>query len=151
MRVGKLGRIACAAALGLGAALVGCSLDGADTAPPSSTESRAAMGHERFLAYCAACHGAGALGDGPVAASLVQRPADLTRISERAGGVFDAPAVAGFIDGRSRIAAHGPSDMPVWGRRFDDRTSTAVSDETRLDPGTIYLIVEYLRTIQAAD
>jgi mono/diheme cytochrome c family protein len=107
------------------------------------------MGQESFRAYCAACHGPRGLGDGPVAASLVKRPADLTRIAERAGGVFDGATVAGFIDGRARVGAHGPSDMPVWGRRFDDRSSAAPTDETLLDPGTIYLIVEYLRTIQA--
>lgn len=98
--------------------------------------------------YCGSCHGASARGDGPVASALTPRPADLTRIASRNHGVFDAAEVARFIDGRARVDAHGSSDMPVWGRRFDDRVEHLVADETRLAPGTIYLVVEYLRSIQ---
>jgi putative copper resistance protein D len=35
-------------------------------------------GRELFAAHCAACHGATGRGDGPAAAGLLQRPADLT-------------------------------------------------------------------------
>ena len=38
--------------------------------------------------YCSACHGLGALGDGPAAKALTKAPADLTRISARNGGTF---------------------------------------------------------------
>jgi hypothetical protein len=54
-----------------------------------------------------------------------------------------------FIDGGAR-GAHG-ADMPVWGRRFDDRMQGSLADETKLAPGDIYLVVEYLRSIQRAD
>ena len=104
-----------------------------------------------FRRYCASCHGLSAEGDGSVAATLRKPPADLTRIAARRGGAFDAPAVAAFIDGRERVASHGPADMPVWGRRFDDRMQESLADETKLAPGDIYLVVEYLRSLQRAD
>ena len=114
---------------------------------PSTPESRAAAGAQWFGIYCVSCHGAHATGDGPVAPALRTPPADLTRIAERTEGRFDAAAVARFIDGRNRVEAHGPTDMPVWGRHLDDR-NLMIEQETRLAPGTIYLIVEYLRSIQ---
>jgi mono/diheme cytochrome c family protein len=129
--------------------LLGCA-SGSDSAVlPSTPESRASAGKDLFATYCASCHGKGAGGDGPVAASLLTKPKDLTQIAERNDGVFDAATVARFIDGRARVAEHGPKDMPVWGRSFDDRIQTGVRDETRLAPGAIYLLVEYLRSVQA--
>ena len=82
-----------------------------------------------------------------MAESLRARPADLTRIALRRGG-FDAAEVAAYIDGRTEISAHGLREMPVWGRRFDDRNSAILSDETLLSPGMIFNIVDYLRTLQ---
>ena len=35
-------------------------------------------GRDLFVTHCAVCHGAGGRGDGPAAAGLLQRPADLT-------------------------------------------------------------------------
>jgi mono/diheme cytochrome c family protein len=115
--------------------------------PPSTPASRAAAGADVFRRYCASCHGVAAMGDGVVAASLRKPPADLTRIAARRGGSFDAPAIAAYVDGRERVAEHGAADMPVWGRRFDDRQDS-LADETKLAPGDIYLVVEYLRSIQ---
>jgi mono/diheme cytochrome c family protein len=134
-------------ALFLGA-LLGCAGDGPSPAAPSTPESRAAAGDELFRRYCASCHGVSGRGDGPVAASLRLPPADLTRIAARRDGKFDAPATASYIDGRTRVVAHGSAEMPTWGRRFDDRLETSAADETKLAPGDIYLIVEYLRSIQ---
>jgi mono/diheme cytochrome c family protein len=111
------------------------------------TESFAASGQEWYVTYCASCHGADAGGDGPAAEALVDRPTDLTRIAARNEGQFDAAGVASYIDGRSVVVAHGPREMPVWGRRFDDR-GESLAEETRLAPGSILLIVEYLRSIQ---
>jgi hypothetical protein len=67
----------------------------------------------------------------------------------RAGGTFEAAKVAGFIDGRTRVDAHGEREMPVWGRLYDDRNENLMSDETLLSPGMIFEIVEYLGSIQA--
>jgi mono/diheme cytochrome c family protein len=113
--------------------------------------ARVAAGDQLFGGYCSSCHGTDARGKGPVAPALRTPPADLTRIAERAGGTFDAAKVAAVIDGRTRIEAHGERDMPVWGRMFDDRNENMMTDETLLSPGMIFDLVEYLRTIQAAE
>jgi mono/diheme cytochrome c family protein len=110
--------------------------------------ARVASGQRLFSAYCSSCHGSLALGNGPVAPALRTPPADLTRIAERAGGTFDAARVAAYIDGRTRIEAHGDREMPVWGRMFDDRNENLMGDETLLSPGMIFNIVEYLASIQ---
>jgi hypothetical protein len=55
---------------------------------------------ETFRMYCAPCHGASARGDGPVASSMKQKPADLTLLARRNGGTFAADEVARIIDGR---------------------------------------------------
>src|SRR5580765_855307 len=56
-------------------------------------------GKDLFTNYCAACHGTGAKGDGPAAAALNKKPADLTKISARNGGTFPATKVSRFIEG----------------------------------------------------
>lgn len=71
-----------------------------------------------FRSYCASCHGAGAKGDGPLAANLRVAPADLTRIAKRNHGNFDAAKVHRAIDGRDPREFHGGSDMPAWGDAF---------------------------------
>ena len=75
-------------------------------------------------------------------------PFDLTRIAQRRGGRFEGGEIAAYIDGRTEIIAHGDRDMPIWGRIYDDRNAALLTDETRLSPGMIFNIVEYLRSIQ---
>ena len=41
-----------------------------------------------FTNYCAVCHGATGVGDGPAASALAKAPADLTHLSSRNGGQF---------------------------------------------------------------
>jgi mono/diheme cytochrome c family protein len=69
-----------------------------------------------FREYCAPCHGATAIGNGPAAPALKAVPADLTRISARNGGKFPGTKVRRYIEGLDEIPAHGTRDMPVWGR-----------------------------------
>ena len=69
-----------------------------------------------YLNYCASCHGTSGKGDGRVAKVLTQKPADLTALAAASGGTFPASRVIETIDGRREVAAHGPRDMPVWGR-----------------------------------
>lgn len=127
--------------------LFACSVAQQVIAPtPMTAEERVAAGHQRFLRYCAPCHGREGVGDGPVAASLKRPSGDLTRIALRRGG-FDTEFITQFIDGRIRVEEHGTRDMPIWGRRFDDRNAE-MAQETLLTPGAISLIVEYLRSVQ---
>ena len=81
--------------------------------PPILAESLA--GRDSFDVYCAPCHGSGGRGDGPVAAALNTRPADLTALARRHDGVYPRDAVRGIIEGtRSAVPAHGSTQMPIW-------------------------------------
>ena len=71
-----------------------------------------------FNTYCAVCHGKEGIGNGPAAASLVKKPADLTKISARNGGAFPEVKVKPYIEGLDEVAAHGTRDMPMWGDLF---------------------------------
>lgn len=116
---------------------------------PADPSARAEFGKEWFAIYCATCHGVGGRGDGPVADSLVSPPADLTAIASRRAGVFDPDEIAGYIDGRTRVTAHGTSEMPVWGRPVPDRFGRPDVAEPYLSADVIALLVEYLRAIQS--
>ena len=101
-----------------------------------------------YARHCAACHGVGGRGDGPVAPALRRPPTDLTLLARRSGGRFDAARLTAVIDGRSAVTEHGTRDMPVWGVVFE----AELSDEAY----TGYFAVErsqsltdYLATIQA--
>jgi mono/diheme cytochrome c family protein len=108
------------------------------------------MGSEYYVRYCAACHGANAKGEGPVAGALKVRPPDLTRIAARRGGAFPDAEIARMIDGRFSIAAHGSREMPVWGERFGATIPEAgVSEE--IVRGRVLVLVEYLKSIQTHD
>jgi mono/diheme cytochrome c family protein len=81
--------------------------------PPLVPESL--VGSVSFDLYCASCHGRNGRGDGPTAAALKARPADLTVLARGNGGVFPRDRVLAFIEGSQRAASHGSPEMPVWG------------------------------------
>ena len=102
-----------------------------------------------FRDYCAACHGAGAEGDGPMAEVLLIRPPDLTTLALRNGGTFPTAAVAVRIDGRAPLAAHG-GDMPVFGRIFDfpDGSVAAATGQPIVTAQPIADVIAWLETVQ---
>jgi mono/diheme cytochrome c family protein len=104
-------------------------------------------GQELFMRFCAACHGEGGHGDGPVAGTLSVLVPDLTRLGQRRNNTFPAAEVRDIIDGRSLVIAHGPRVMPVWGYEFwVEEGQDVVAEEEARD--LINRLVEYLRTIQ---
>ena len=102
------------------------------------------LGAQLFRTHCATCHGTDARGSGVVAGALRHTPPDLTRYTQRNGGVFPRERVYRIIDGRY-IAAHGDRDMPIWGDAFsrarENLTDAAVK-------ARIEAIVNYLEGIQ---
>jgi mono/diheme cytochrome c family protein len=136
------------ALVGLGIALLSGVASPSSAAEPADPVL-APVGAEMFQQYCAACHGTGGEGNGPVAPALKQFPADLTRIAARNGGTFPDSDVARRIDGRFDVVAHGTTDMPVWGRKLMDATAQGADENTdAVVRGRILTIVEYLKTIQ---
>ena len=106
--------------------------------PPLGLESLGPT--ESFAFYCAPCHGRSGRGDGSVAPALRVRPADLTTLAERNGGPFPRDRVRDYITGASRqVAAHGASDMPVWGPAFKALDASDVRAQVRID-GIVDLI-----------
>ena len=100
-------------------------------------------GRDSFDLYCSPCHGKTGQGDGPVALALKSPPADLTRLTELSGGAFPAEGVRAFVIGVGRpIAAHGTSDMPVWGPLFRFFESDILARER------VANIVTYIASLQ---
>jgi mono/diheme cytochrome c family protein len=113
----------------------------------AADQSSIARGRELYLRYCGACHGNDADGRGPVAEDLKESPPDLRYLGERYGTPLPTGTIARFIDGRQNVAAHGPRDMPVWGRRFYDAWTAHQAGEEDLQ-AQIKEIVSYLNAIQ---
>ncbi len=112
---------------------------------------QAHFGAVTYEFYCQACHGADGKGDGPAAASLTVKPADLTTLAARNGGTFPAARVAAAIDGRIEIVGHVDLAMPPWGQLF-------AHELDEFPPGTILdalierriaHLVAYIATLQA--
>jgi mono/diheme cytochrome c family protein len=97
-------------------------------------------GRDSFDRYCASCHGPSGRGDGPVASALKTRPADLTTLSRRNGGTFPRQQLVAYVDGSNRpLAAHGPTDMPVWGAAFRGLESNEARVRVRIDNLAAYI------------
>jgi nucleotide-binding universal stress UspA family protein/mono/diheme cytochrome c family protein len=103
-------------------------------------------GGELFRTYCASCHGTAARGDGPVAGSMTRKPADLTEIAKRNGGLYPSELVFRTIDGKNPVRGHGGPDMPVWGDAF--ARSRDGGDPAKVRQ-MIQSIVDYLESVQA--
>lgn len=81
------------------------------------------VGKLEYEAACAVCHGVTGVGNGPMVGQLASRVPDLTVLARNNSGVFPFDRVHQVIDGRQEVKAHGPRDMPVWGRGFRMQSS----------------------------
>jgi mono/diheme cytochrome c family protein len=123
----------------------------------ASAAAQEQIGKQEFDQRCAVCHGADGRGDGPMAESFTTMPANLTVLSKNNGGVYPFSKVYEAIDGRRNIAAHGTSQMPLWGRYFMDTTrregmqdpTPLEEQESKIVQGRILSLVYYLYTLQA--
>ena len=119
------------------------SVNGFVAEPELSAAAR--DGQRLYDYYCQDCHGTDAAGNGPTAAVLSIKPANLTMLSKKNDGKFPLERVTQSIDGRQRTAAHG-SKMPIWGLGFQDPSSDANQEqEVR---SRIEQLIAYLRTLQ---
>lgn len=97
---------------------------------------------------CAQCHGVSGKGDGPWAAGLSPRPADLTELSN--GGEFRRGHVLSVIDGYDRTGLPG-QDMPEFGLLLEgDTVPVDVGDGVLTPtPRPLAALMTYLESIQA--
>jgi len=123
------------------AMLVGSA--GASGQTPASEGEVRFSGRTLFENYCATCHGAAALGNGPLSALLRKQPANLTLLAEKNGGTFSREMVARIIDGRKPLTGHGGGDMPVWGDAFDRSSDGASTTQAK-----IAALAAFLESIQ---
>ena len=107
--------------------------------------TNAGDGKAMFAEYCAACHGSGGRGDGPAAAALKKRPADLTQLARKNNGSFPDVQVQNYIVGDTAVMAHGTRDMPIWGDLFHSLNPVDRS-ETRI---RVSVLTAYVKSLQA--
>lgn len=103
------------------------------------------LGARLYFNHCAACHGEGGEGGGPVASTLRVTMPNLRSLAMRNGGVFPTEAVTAYIDGREAPAAHGDRQMPVWGDVFRGPEQGTAERTTRR---RIAALVELIASIQ---
>ncbi len=95
----------------------------------------ASSGEEMYSVYCVSCHGRDAKG--------VSAP-DLTTLAKRNNGKFPTLFVKETIRGETRLDAHGPTDMPVWGTAF-----RYLGSGSRLEIDVrINNLTDYIRSLQ---
>jgi mono/diheme cytochrome c family protein len=105
-------------------------------------------GAEDFAIFCAGCHGTGGTGDGPAAAGLAKRPADLTRLAAGNGGVFPGTRVMAKIWGYTGQPDGSP--MPAFAPLLDGQPVPYDGGDGIATPTPVRLVglAEYLRSIQ---
>jgi mono/diheme cytochrome c family protein len=104
-------------------------------------------GRDLYMRFCASCHGATGVGDGPVGQGLAVMVPDLTGIASRSGGRLDQAKLREIIDGRSVVVAHGTRMMPVWGYEFWVEQGADVEAEAAVRT-IVDKLIAYLRSIQ---
>jgi len=122
----------------------GLAACGEGVAPDAPSASRGAA---LYAQYCVACHGATGEGDGPEDGA--RRPADLTQLRARNGGVYPAVRVMGQVYGYSLGTAQSPA-MPEFGPLLEGDTVLVETDEGILTPTPSRLVdlADYVATLQ---
>ena len=125
-------------------------------APGASADESLSAASQDFETLCAPCHGINGKGDGPVPKGVTHKPADLTAITAKYGGVFPEDQIFETIAGLDMPDGHGNRDMPIWGDVF---VSQNVGDSVKLQDAMrasddasrhIAALIGYIRTMQAA-
>lgn len=111
------------------------------------------IGKMEYDSACAVCHGLSGKGDGPLKSQLTKPVPDLTVLAKNNKGVFPFDRVYQIIDGRQEVKAHGPREMPVWGRAFNTETSIYFDNYPPQDSESavrsrILALTEYLYRLQ---
>jgi mono/diheme cytochrome c family protein len=113
------------------------------------------IGKREYVLACTVCHGDSGKGDGPLVEYLKKPAADLTILQKNNMGVFPFARVYGVIDGRLPVGAHGPREMPVWGREYRADAAELTrgfgitpNDAESYVRGRIIALIGYIYTLQ---
>jgi len=101
-----------------------------------------ASGKQMFGEYCAVCHGLEGTGDGPAAAALKDKPADLTDLASKNGGKFPEAHVYTTLR-QVESPVHSSKRMPVWGNLFYSLGTNPAERQMRINN-----LVSYVRSLQ---
>lgn len=106
-------------------------------------------GRATFLSLCAGCHGATAMGNGPLANLMTVTPPDLTELAARNGGEFPLTRVVQRIDGTTEVQAHG-GPMPTFGLLMDGPSAALMAPDGTdvVVPEAIAHIATWLMEVQ---
>lgn len=120
----------------------------------SALKESADLGKYEYESSCAACHGPTGKGDGWYATRILKnvfKAPDLSELSKNNNGVFPFARVYEIIDGRQQVQAHGPKDMPIWGRAFSDQASylSPYYNGEAFARAKILALTEYVYRLQA--
>lgn len=122
---------------------------GCNAGPPKNSRAAQALeGKAMFNEQCASCHGSDEVTvNKSLIDTLEMAPPDLKRIMKRRGVTqFPVAEVARIIDGRILVKSHGPREMPVWGKVYEE----SGMDETEIK-GEKGKLIAYLMDIQKLD
>ena len=132
----------------LGAAVIGSVLSGISGVNAASDDL---MPNEQqkadYVNYCAACHGVGGEGNGPMWHELKTKPSNLTKLSKNNEGVFPYSKLRQIIDGTYKegdFQAHSSREMPIWGDVFRRQEGGSYSEAQ----ARIMNILDYIEMIQ---
>ena len=130
----------------IGALAVALGAKAQTQAAPKSYENLiySVKGPDLFLAHCAACHGLDGKGNGPEAATLKVKPANLTLLAKGNGRTFPTERVRKFISGDEHSRRkQGSREMPVWGPIFHQ-----IEEDQDFGNVRLHNLIEYLKTMQ---
>ncbi len=133
-------------ALGRNIMLAGLALVAAHNAAVAQRAGdRVDMGKIEYENKCATCHGLAGKGDGPTAPYLTPKPADLSTLAKRNGGVFPVVAAYETVTGERQFPGHGTRQMPTWGEYYAEWPFVMPEAFHR---ARVLLIVEYIYRLQ---
>ncbi len=111
--------------------------------------SEVETGRANYNSLCAGCHGPAGKGDGAAAAGLEARPADLSRIAARNGGIFPRVEVMAKIDGYAKGEPHYGA-MPAFWPLLEGRTVLVETGPGILTPTPepLVALADYIESLQ---
>lgn len=118
----------------------------------AATEEQITLGRDLYLTYCAACHGRDGKGSIQPKGTGQTKPADLTKVAKRRGGVWPMLEVMSIIDGYTKTTNPRPG-MPVIAALTEGPQTVFDSGNGRslAVPERLLAVAKYLEIIQSPE